>query len=153
MTSYQYRKSHCGDKTILRPSYLHNGISYTGKTTSLYWIGAQVIIVSVNGLLFVGCQAITCTNADLLSIWPLGVYLSETLIKIQKPFFKKMNLTASPIKDRSFCQGLKGLIVNLVTYRWLRAHCSSSIASAMELPQSCAKQSLWPDIKRHQAKS
>ena len=39
MSSYQYRKSHCGDKTILRPSYLHNGISYTGKT-SLYWIGA-----------------------------------------------------------------------------------------------------------------
>ena len=38
---HQYRKSHCGDKTILRPSYLHNGISYTGKT-SLYWIGAQV---------------------------------------------------------------------------------------------------------------
>ena len=38
MSSYQYRKSHCGDKTILRPSYLHNGISYTGKTTSLYWI-------------------------------------------------------------------------------------------------------------------
>ena len=40
MTSYQYRKSHCGDKMILRPSYLHNGISYTGKTTSLYWIRA-----------------------------------------------------------------------------------------------------------------
>ena len=31
MTSFQYRKSHCGDKTNLRPSYLHNGISYTGK--------------------------------------------------------------------------------------------------------------------------
>ena len=43
MLSYQYRKSHCGDKTILRPSYLHNGISYTGKTTSLYWIRAQVV--------------------------------------------------------------------------------------------------------------
>ena len=42
-TSYQYRKSHCGDKTILRPSYLHNGISYTGKMTSLYWIRAQVL--------------------------------------------------------------------------------------------------------------
>ena len=41
ISSYQYRKPHCGDKTILRPSYLHNGISYTGKTTSLYWIGAQ----------------------------------------------------------------------------------------------------------------
>ena len=42
MTSYQYRKSHCGDKTIWRPSYLHNGISYAGKMISLYWIGAQV---------------------------------------------------------------------------------------------------------------
>ena len=40
MPSYQYRKSHCGDKTILWPSYLHNRISYTGKTTSLYWIRA-----------------------------------------------------------------------------------------------------------------
>ena len=40
MPSCQYRKSHCGDK-IVRPSYLHNGISYTGKTISLYWIGAQ----------------------------------------------------------------------------------------------------------------
>ena len=44
MTSYQYMKSHCGDKTMLRPSYLHNVISYTGKTTSLYWIGALVIL-------------------------------------------------------------------------------------------------------------
>ena len=40
MLSYQYRKSHCGDKTILRPSYLHNGISHTDKMTSLYSIGA-----------------------------------------------------------------------------------------------------------------
>ena len=34
MSSYQYSKSHCGDKTILRPSFLHNGISYTGKMSS-----------------------------------------------------------------------------------------------------------------------
>ena len=27
---------------ILQPSYLHNGISYTGKMTSLYWIKAQL---------------------------------------------------------------------------------------------------------------
>ena len=37
MSSYQYRKSHCGDKTLVRSSYLHNGISYTGKMASLYW--------------------------------------------------------------------------------------------------------------------
>ena len=42
MLSYQYRKSHCGDKTVVRSSYLHNGISYTGKMSSLYWIGAQI---------------------------------------------------------------------------------------------------------------
>ena len=29
MSSYQYRKSHCGDKMAVRSSYLHNGISYT----------------------------------------------------------------------------------------------------------------------------
>ena len=42
MSSYQYRKSHCGDKMILRPSYLHNGISYTGNMSSLYWIRALI---------------------------------------------------------------------------------------------------------------
>ena len=41
MPSYQYRKSLCGDKTVVRSSYLHNGISYTGKMASLYWIGPQ----------------------------------------------------------------------------------------------------------------
>ena len=43
MSSYQYRKSHCGDKTVVRSSYLHNGISYTSKMSSLYWIGAQFV--------------------------------------------------------------------------------------------------------------
>ena len=37
--SYQYRKSHCGEKKVVRSSHLHNGISYAGKT-SLYWIRA-----------------------------------------------------------------------------------------------------------------
>ena len=41
VTSYQYRKSHCGDKTVVRSSYLHNGISYTGKISSLYWTSPQ----------------------------------------------------------------------------------------------------------------
>ena len=36
----QYRKSHCGDKMVLWPSYLCNGISYTDKTTNrqaIFW--------------------------------------------------------------------------------------------------------------------
>ena len=40
MSSCQYRKSHCGDRTVVRSSYLHNGVTYTGKMSSLYWSGA-----------------------------------------------------------------------------------------------------------------
>ena len=36
--SLQYRKSHCGDKTILWSSYFHSGIYFTCKVISLYWI-------------------------------------------------------------------------------------------------------------------
>ena len=38
MLSYQYMKPHCEDKTVVRSSFLHNGISYTDKMASLYWI-------------------------------------------------------------------------------------------------------------------
>ena len=43
MSSNQYRKSRCGDKTVVKSSDLHNVNSYTGKMSSLYWIGAQVL--------------------------------------------------------------------------------------------------------------
>ena len=35
MLSWQYRKSHCGDETILWSSHLHNGISFHGKMAFL----------------------------------------------------------------------------------------------------------------------
>ena len=66
--SYQYRKSHCGDKTILRPSYLHNGISYTGKMTSLYWIKAQTtcpLLSSLTAILSYGSVSPIVSRADL----------------------------------------------------------------------------------------
>ena len=44
MSSYQHRKSHCGDKTAVRSSYLHNRISYTGNMASLYWFSPQIYI-------------------------------------------------------------------------------------------------------------
>ena len=47
MSSYQYWKSHCGDKTVIRSSYLHNGIPDTGKMTSLYWFGPQHFMISL----------------------------------------------------------------------------------------------------------
>ena len=42
MSSYQHGKSHCGDKTILRPSYRHNRISFTDRALFVYWIGPLV---------------------------------------------------------------------------------------------------------------
>ena len=55
MPSYQYRKSHCEDKMILRPSYLHNGTSYTGNMISLYSIGALAAVIL--------CQTALCCGA------------------------------------------------------------------------------------------
>ena len=72
MPSYRYRKSLCGDKTILRPSYLHNGISYTGKMASLYWIGTQNIMGIGKSFCIVCCLFVV----RHLPIYP---YLSEFL--------------------------------------------------------------------------
>ena len=78
MPSCQYRKSHCWDKTIVRPSYFHNGISYTGKMTSLYWIralttlycvgyGVNYINIMAYLLTFVGRYVgVFCQNFDYL---------------------------------------------------------------------------------------
>ena len=38
MLSYQYRKSHCGNETVIRSFLIYSGNSYTGNMTSLYWI-------------------------------------------------------------------------------------------------------------------
>ena len=62
MSPYRYRKSHCGDKTVIRSSYLHNGISYTGKMSSLYWIGAQL-----------------SSQGVMLSLWLLDKYLHPAI--------------------------------------------------------------------------
>ena len=51
MISYRYRKSRCWDKTIVRSSYLHNGISYTGKMASLYWIRALALFATRDAVL------------------------------------------------------------------------------------------------------
>ena len=73
MSSYQYRKSHCGDKMILRPSYLHNGISYTGKMISLYWIRAQMQEALSFWLVCLSIQLV-CQVAHWLSIPPRGFW-------------------------------------------------------------------------------
>ena len=44
-----YKKSHCWDKMILRPSCRQHGTTYSGKAVSLYWIG-PLLSVAVVGL-------------------------------------------------------------------------------------------------------
>ena len=43
MSSCQYWKSHCGDKTVERSFYLHNGIPYTAKMASLHWTSHMIV--------------------------------------------------------------------------------------------------------------
>ena len=73
MLSYQYRKSHCGDKTVVRSSYLHNGISYTDKITLLYWIRALY------------------TSTIFILIQPPGSHLGLTLFYRSPPCTYKRN--------------------------------------------------------------
>ena len=54
MTSYQYRKYHCRDKTIWRPSYPHNGISYTDDIFILNQPPASVCSFRMYGLILEG---------------------------------------------------------------------------------------------------
>ena len=81
MSSYQYRKSHCGDKTVVRSSYLHNGISYTGKMTSLYWFSPQKSALDLlwlgNGLASNRCWAITWNIEDPKHFTDWRIYVSR----------------------------------------------------------------------------
>ena len=81
MTSYQHRKSHCGDKTILRPSYLNNGISYTGKTTSLYWIRAQCNITKWPLLIWIRVR-ITLDHSSCVVIWSRFLSLAWSKLRL-----------------------------------------------------------------------
>ena len=73
---------------------------------SVNWVS----IGSGNGLSPVRRQAITWTNAGLLSFGPLGTNFSEMRIKIQDFSFTKAHLKMSSAKWRPFCQGDNMLI-------------------------------------------
>ena len=93
MSSYQYRKSRCGDKRVLRSSYLHNGISYTGKMSSLYWIGALVFKCKVKWL------AISLRHHSKQWLnnrnWSLCIYLPTKINIIFPNSERPVHLTAS----------------------------------------------------------
>ena len=103
MPSYQYRKSHC----------LHNGISYAGKMTSLYWIRA----LSASHILVAVCSRASVTNMFVRTIWhslALGDFLSSVT-----------QLNNSHEKMRKFIS----MHQNLPTYiAWCHRHIETSPA-------------------------
>ena len=74
-----------------------------------HWTRSALVQPSGNGLAPFRRQAITWTNADLLSSGLLGTNFSEILIKIHTFSFKKMHLKMLSAKWRAFCLGLKVL--------------------------------------------
>ena len=87
MPSYQYRKSHCGDKTVVRSSYLHNGISHTGKMTSLYWIRALILMhfFSCMDGLWTDSSPVIDAHYDLTSLWDDAmIFMTPSADTVQK---------------------------------------------------------------------
>ena len=60
ISSYQYKKDYCENKTILPHSYFHGRIYSTDKKASLYWISPWCwLLMTRHGLLAVFCKCIT----------------------------------------------------------------------------------------------
>ena len=57
----RYGDSHVKGKTVVRPSYLYHGNSYTSKMTSLYWDGPQINQKHTDGLVQ------DCSNSSALA--------------------------------------------------------------------------------------
>ena len=94
MSSYQYRKSHCGDKTVVRSSYLHNGISYTGKLSSLYWIGPQNILERLGQYWWVGVGVFSNVVATFNHVGGFfNLFMATTCLN--NPIFSNLGLCAA----------------------------------------------------------
>ena len=87
MLWYEYRKSHCGDKRILRPSYFYNRISYTVKMTLLYRIRAWE---GLSSYMIIRMVCYYYRKFDLSSRETKGtqqpMYISVKNINFQEPF-------------------------------------------------------------------
>ena len=79
--------------------------TFSWKTSSVFWwifhlslfLRIQLTITQPGQR-----QAIICTNAGILLIWPLGTNFSEILIKIHAFLFKKMHLKMPSAKCSHF---------------------------------------------------
>ena len=148
MPSYQYRKSHCGDKTVVRSSYLHNRISYTGNMSSLYWIGGLVHIHRTGALIYQSAQYISGDQTNICHFCKSKIFK----IKTQAWLFNliKQKCTSLPFNTMVFIW--YSHVVTLQKYCWTRlsdsfindAMNSFVIATINDLPaQNIWSRMLW----------
>ena len=135
MLSYQYRNSHWGDKMILWPSYIHNGISYTGKMTSLYWFSSLVAILS-----HCWCSNCPlCITAQMYYLWMLAnniCYGVATESEYQVLFHHKCHRVTSPVNGQ--------LMINSVSIKWcLTNYIYLTAARVLPQPQMKLGKCLW----------
>ena len=100
--------------SFTRPQYVNP--SLPNVTYMCQWTLWELRTSSGNGLSPVWRQAITWTNADLLSIRPLGTNFSEIWIKIQKFSFTKIHLKSVICKMAAILSRKKWVNV----YIWLQ---------------------------------
>ena len=133
MLYYQYRKSHCGDKTVVRSSYPHNGISYTGKMSSLYWIRPLIFIDTA-------CVVPVQINLFLQDRYPIAHYWGWAMGYL----LFAQGLIISVLSSQIPCCMQYHLYWNGPDcIDGLVQDCSNSIANALELLQCYIKPSVW----------
>ena len=110
VSSYRYMKSHSEDKTVVRSSYLHNGISCNGKMSSLYWIGAQTQS---------GSQTFDKSNYQwqLLSLLIMMMIINDN---IYQPLINNCNIINQTIDSSNLifylCENLCLIWLIIITY-------------------------------------
>ena len=87
----------------------------------------------INSLLPVQCQAITWTNADFLSIGPLGKF------KKKKTLFMKIHLKLLSAKWQPFCPGGDELIVSTFNKGYLRSYCFNRVGFLWNISSIASK--------------
>ena len=104
MSSCQCRKSHCGDKTAVRSSYLHSGISYTGKMTSLYWFDpSSPFGIRITAVWHVMCDPkLPITMTSQWTPWRHKLTASRMFTQ---PLFRRTSSKISTFRVTGLCEG------------------------------------------------
>ena len=123
----------------------HINSSPTSAAFMLQWTGSALVQP-------IRHQAITWTNAHLLSIGPLGTNFSEIWINIQNFSFKKIHLKISSAKWRPFCplgDELRehGKCISISYYFW------TDMPQAAEIFAYGRKGPVYPTLWIHAVKS